>query len=249
MKIVVIGSGTMGKGVHTMLSKNGLESYLLNSRFDENSLPEIQVRVSEADLIIECIPENFVEKCVLHGNLSQLNKNGILASCTSSLSIKDIQEKVNNPARFLGIHFMNPPSLIPWVEVVPGPHTSNEVLLLTIKLLSQIDRKVVKIQDTPGFALNAILFSMLNRAAYFFEKSKVEPEVIDKLMEGVCGHKLGPLATLDLIGLDTAQEILINLHARDPEMNLKPAPIIKQMVLKGKLGKKTGTGFYEYKKS
>jgi 3-hydroxyacyl-CoA dehydrogenase len=249
MKIVVIGSGTMGKGVHNVLSKNGLESYLLNSRFDEELQPEIQIRVSEADLIIECISENFIEKSILHANLSQINNYGILASCTSSLSIKDLQEKVNNPGRFLGIHFMNPASLIPWVEVVPGPHTSNEVLRLTIKLLSEIDRKVVIVQDTPGFALNAILFSMLNRAAYFFEKSGVRPEIIDKLMEGVCSHKLGPLATLDLIGLDTAQEILFNLHARDSEMNLKPAPVIKEMIAQGKLGKKTGTGFYDYKKS
>lgn len=236
----------MGTGVAKMLKRNNLDSKFISIRHEVPISNEALDLIGSADVILECVTESESEKNFVHLICSEQNFDGLIASCTSSLSISQLQKSIVNPSRFLGIHFMNPPAAIPFVEIAVGELTSQESLDRAIFWLESIHRVVTLVPDSPGFALNAILFAMLNRAAYFVQDSAMNPQAVDELLIGVCGHKLGPLATLDLIGLDVSLTILENLHAQEPEMNLPPAPVIQKFVKEGNLGKKTKKGFYTY---
>jgi 3-hydroxybutyryl-CoA dehydrogenase len=246
MNIVIVGGGTMGTGVAKMLKRNNLDPRRISMRPEMPISHEMLELLGSADVILECVTESESEKNFVHLICSENNIDGLIASCTSSLTVTQLQKTVVNPSRFLGIHFMNPPSAIPFVEIALGELTSQESLDRATIWLESIDRVVTLVPDSPGFALNAILFAMLNRAAYFVQNSAMNPQAVDELLIGVCGHKLGPLATLDLIGLDVSLTILENLHAQEPEMNLPPAPVLRKFVEEGNLGKKTKKGFHAY---
>lgn len=246
MNIVIVGKGTMGSGISRMLKRHGFIPKNINIRSTIPPATDLLKSIESADLILECVAENEAAKFEVLSFCANRNSKGLIASCTSSLSINLLQTGVNNPERFLGIHFMNPPVLIPYVEVIIGDQTSESNVAKALEWLESIGRIVSFVPDLPGFAINAILFAMLNRAAYFLEASQMASGAVDDLLVGVCGHKLGPLATLDLIGMDVALTILINLNEREPKLNLPPAPIIKKLVEQGHLGKKSKQGFYTY---
>jgi len=236
----------MGRGVGILMKKSGINYDVLSLRPDRN-LEETNLKTfSEADFIIECTPENLSNKRKVLEICSSLNDHAIIASSTSSLSISELQSSVIFPERFLGIHFMNPPLLIPIVELVKGSLTSVSSLDSTEQWLKTFDRDVVRCDDSPGFVLNALLFALLNRAAYMAQDSSLPHQDIDEMLVKVCGHKLGPLATLDLIGIDVAVDILDNLHLQKPELNLPTAPILKKLVMDNHLGKKKKIGFFQY---
>lgn len=236
----------MGKGVAKMLNRNGVDPMCISIRPSVLLTEETNEILGSADIILECVSENLVDKKFVLNLCSRQNANALIASCTSSLSIRELQEAVVNPSRFLGMHFMNPPVLIPFVEIALGKLTSNLSLQVASDWLESINRTISIVPDEPGFVVNAVLFSMLNRAAYLFESSEMKAVTIDELMVGVCGHKLGTLATLDLVGLDVALMILGNLYSKDPAKNSAPAPVIQRLVGEGKLGKKSKQGFYTY---
>lgn len=245
-KVVVLGTGTMGAGITRLLDRSETSAVNFSFRNFKSISDENLVALSEADFLLECVTENLeIKKSVLR-SCSLKNPEAVIASCTSSLSINELQSSVDRPSRFLGVHFMNPPTLISVVELIKGDKTSIETVVKTKLWLESLKRQVLEVPDSPGFVLNAILFSMLNRAAYLMVSGELDSESIDLMMTGVCGHKLGPLATLDLIGLDVSLRILSNLYLTDPKMNLPPAPVIQQLVGKGFLGKKTKQGFYKY---
>jgi len=246
MNFVIIGTGVMGNGVARMLKRKAIEPACVSLRPSVPIAEETIGVLRSANIILECVSENLADKKFVLDLCSRQNPEALIASCTSSLSISDLQEAVFNPSRFLGMHFMNPPALIPFVEISLGKQTSNSSLLGALNWLESINRIISIVPDEPGFVVNAILFAMLNRAANLIETSEISPNIVDDLMVGVCGHKIGPLATLDLIGLDVALMILENLHSRDPIRNSAPADVIGQLVSEGKLGKKTKQGFYTY---
>ena len=142
---------------------------------------------------------------------------------------------------------MNPPTMIKLVEVVSGSITSSLTRERIVNWLTSIDSNPIELEDSPGFLVNSVLFVMLNQAAKFYSNSDLTPETIDASIKNVCGHKLGPLATLDLIGIDVSIKIIENLHSRDPESFPKPASILFELERKGLLGRKSGKGFYSYK--
>jgi 3-hydroxybutyryl-CoA dehydrogenase len=244
--ILIIGSGTIGSGVLRMLKRNNIQAKMISIRSIDDAQFENLDIIQSADIILECVSENVMHKRLVHSICSDLNHECLIATSTSSLSISELQAYIRNPSRFIGIHFMNPPTLIPIVEIAAGVNTSKASVAIATGWLRSINREVYQVPDNPGFALNAILFPMLNRAAYFFESSNMAAHEIDKLMVGVCNHKLGPLATLDLIGIDISLDILNNLNMADPNMNLKPAPVLQKLFDLGHFGKKTNQGFYIY---
>jgi 3-hydroxyacyl-CoA dehydrogenase len=246
MNFLIIGNGTMGKGVARMLIRNDINPQSISLRTSDDIPRETKEIIRQADIILECISENLAHKESVLKLISSHNSCGIIASCTSSLSISELQKNIASPSRFLGVHFMNPPTLIPFVEVIPGEQTASATINEVVDWLDSINRKVLVVPDVPGFVLNSVLFSMLNRAAYLLEGNDLDPIEVDDLLVGVCGHKLGPLATMDLIGLDVVLQILENLYSREPILNSTPAPIIKRFVKEGKLGKKSQQGFYAY---
>ena len=246
MHILIIGKGLMGSSIFKLLKDYNLRVGILGARELVADFDQYINAIARQDLIIECIQEDLAFKRELLFRLSKINEEGLLVSNTSSLSISALQEDLINPGRFAGLHFMNPPKLIVNVELVKGAVTQEKTLDSLRIWLESLNRKVSEVIDTPGFILNALLFSLLNRAAYMFEDLEVEPIVLDRMMIDVCGHRLGPLKTLDLIGIDTSLKILHNLYIQKPEVNLRPARILETLVNKGMLGIKSGEGFYRY---
>lgn len=246
-RIVVVGTGTMGMGISRLFSEYNLAATNISAREllnDEESNLEI---LESAELIVEAARENFDTKASILKRISLINTVGIIGTTTSSLSISDLSRTVIDSRRFCGVHFMNPAYRIPVIEFTPSESFLPGNKHYLSEFLGSIDRVVFETLDQPGFILNGLLFPLLNKAIYLLESSQLSPKDIDQIMVQVCGHKLGPLATLDLIGLNVCLEIMEILHDRDPLFNVPPAKKLIELVRDGRLGKKTGSGFYEYK--
>ena len=242
-KALVIGSGTMGKGISRLFKTFDLDVTNIGARdFQEG----FEVALKEFDLIIESVKENYETKIAILNSVSKGNTTSIISSTTSSLSILELQKHVEQPNRFCGLHFMNPASVIPVIELTYGIDFNPDLKLELNEFLVRIRRDIIQTPDMPGFVLNALLFPLLNRAAYLLQQSGVSADEIDDLLIKVCGHKLGPLATMDLIGIDITVDILKTLHERDANFNLAPCELLLQMLSEGKLGKKSRQGFFSY---
>lgn len=244
--ILIIGKGQMGTGISRLLMRNHISCELIGERefmSDKFSLATLSMK---PDLVIESVREDFVIKSRVIQKISRLLFDVVIASGTSSLSINNLSVNCLRPELFCGLHFMNPPLSINFVELVTSNSTSKDVSDLILKWLKSFDRKVVELSDTPGFLLNALLFPLINRSIYLFDQTDLKPAEIDNALKIVCGHKLGPLETADLVGLDTVLSILTTLHEAEPLLNLKPPSILANLVAQGILGKKSKKGFYEY---
>ena len=203
---------------------------------------------SDADLIVEAIPEIPELKFSTFAELDSICKpEAILASNTSSISINAIADATNRPDRVIGMHFMNPVPVMKLVEIINGQDTSSEVTELVVEASERMGKVPLACNDSPGFVSNRILCPMINEAILAFEEGVAEPEAIDGIMKLGMNHPIGPLALADLIGLDTILHIMNVLH-EGFEGNPKYAPsdLLKKMVSEGKLGRKSGKGFYNY---
>jgi 3-hydroxybutyryl-CoA dehydrogenase len=243
-KILIIGAGRMAKLLDRFLGNENFEVLRISST--ELNVIERSIEISQANLILEYSSELFDKKKIILGLVSELNDNGIIATGTSSLNIDELKIFIQNPTRFLGVHFMNPPHSILSVECIATEQTSINVKTEIDLWLKSISRQPIWVPNSPGFVLNAVLFSMCNRAAYLVDDLNIPADDVDRLLEMTCGHPIGPLRTLDLIGLDVAKEILQNLFIADSKMNLPPAPSIISRVEIGELGRKSKRGFYSY---
>ena len=203
---------------------------------------------ADADLVVEAIPEIPELKFSTFAELDSICKpEAILASNTSSISINAIAEATNRPDRVIGMHFMNPVPVMKLVEIINGQDTSSEVTELVVKASERMGKVPLACNDSPGFVSNRILCPMINEAILALEEGVAEPEAIDGIMKLGMNHPIGPLALADLIGLDTILHIMNVLH-EGFEGNPKYAPsdLLKNMVSEGKLGRKSGEGFYNY---
>ena len=203
---------------------------------------------ADADLVVEAIPEIPELKFSTFAELDSICKpEAILASNTSSISINAIAEATNRPDRVIGMHFMNPVPVMKLVEIINGQDTSSEVTELVVKASERMGKVPLACNDSPGFVSNRILCPMINEAILALEEGVAEPEAIDGIMKLGMNHPIGPLALADLIGLDTILHIMNVLH-EGFEGNPKYAPsdLLKNMVSEGKLGRKSGEGFYIY---
>ena len=203
---------------------------------------------ADADLVVEAIPEIPELKFSTFAELDSICKpEAILASNTSSISINAIAEATNRPDRVIGMHFMNPVPVMKLVEIINGQDTSSEVTELVVKASERMGKVPLACNDSPGFVSNRILCPMINEAILAVEEGVAEPEAIDGIMKLGMNHPIGPLALADLIGLDTILHIMNVLH-EGFEGNPKYAPsdLLKNMVSEGKLGRKSGEGFYNY---
>ncbi|MEY3734872.1 MAG: hypothetical protein RL347_2231 [Actinomycetota bacterium] len=200
-----------------------------------------------ADLVVEAIPEDLDTKRDLFGRLDKITPpHAILATNTSSLSVTDIAVATSRPARVAGLHFFNPAPVQAFVEVVTTVVTDPDVVEDLEGLARSLGKEPVVIGDRAGFIANALLFGYLNQAVTMYEANYASREDIDAAMRLGCGYPMGPLALLDLIGLDTAYQILDTIYRQSRDRLYAPAPILKQMVTAGLRGRKTGRGFYTY---
>jgi 3-hydroxybutyryl-CoA dehydrogenase len=203
--------------------------------------------LATADLVVEAIPEDLDLKRDLFGRLDKITPpHAILASNTSSLSVTEIAVATSRPARVAGLHFFNPAPVQAFVEVVRTVVTDPAVSDDLVALARSLGKEPVVIGDRAGFIANALLFGYLNQAVSMYEAHYASREDIDAAMRLGCGYPMGPLALLDLIGLDTAYQILDTMYRQSRDRLHAPAPILKQMVTAGLKGRKTGRGFYTY---
>ena len=205
--------------------------------------------LAEADLVIEAIPERLELKRGVFNQLDQICKpDTILATNTSSLSVTQIAVATGRPGKVIGLHFFNPAPVMKLVEIVSSVVTEPEVVADVEAFAQSLDKVDVTISDRAGFIANALLFGYLNHAAAMYEARAAIREDIDAAMKLGCGLPMGPLQLLDLIGLDTAFEILDTMYKQSRDRLHAPTPIFKQMITAGLLGRKSGQGFYTYDK-
>ena len=246
-RVLIVGSGIMGKGISRLLSRQNVEHTLISGHEFLINPNKYQDVLKESNLLLECLAEDFDLKTRFLKVCSDHEYSGQIGTCTSSLSITSLQEYAPNAQKYAGVHFMNPPSLIRVVEIVPGDGTSAETIFQLRQWVDSIGCKIIEVKDVPGFLINSILFVMLNQAAHVFATTGLSAEAIDEAMKDVCGHKLGPLATLDMIGVDVAISIIEELHKRDPETYMPASKVLYTMKSSGDIGRKSGKGFYAYK--
>ena len=183
----------------------------------------------------------------LFKDLGETSKDGaILASNTSSIPIGILAEASGRPERVVGMHFMNPVPVMKLVEVIRSKSTSDSTFDATFKLAEDLNKVPVLVNDFPGFVSNRILLPMLNEAMFCVMEGVAEPEAIDTVMKLGMSHPMGPLTLADFIGLDTCLAIMEILHRDMNDDKYRPCPLLKDMVKEGKLGRKSGEGFYKY---
>ena len=203
--------------------------------------------VKDADLIIEAAAENMDAKKALFKELDELTKpECILASNTSSLSITEIAMATTRPDKVVGMHFFNPVPAMKLVEIINGLLTSEETNKAVTDLAAELGKSPVQVKEAPGFVVNRILIPEINEAIEILNEGIASAEDIDTAMKLGCNHPMGPLALGDLIGLDVCLAIMNTLYTEFGDSKYRPSILLKKMVRAGKLGMKTGAGFYDY---
>ncbi|MBI1967221.1 MAG: 3-hydroxybutyryl-CoA dehydrogenase [Gemmatimonadetes bacterium] len=204
--------------------------------------------IGDAELVVEAAAENREVKFRIFQDLDAAAPDGaILATNTSSISITEIAAQTGRADRVIGMHFMNPVPVMQLVEVVRGLETSDETTRRIVQLAKALGKTPVEVNDSPGFVSNRVLMPMINEAVCCVMEGVATPEAVDTVMKLGMNHPVGPLALADLIGLDVCLAILEVLHRDLGDDKYRPCPLLRKMVAAGRLGRKSGRGFYGYR--
>jgi 3-hydroxybutyryl-CoA dehydrogenase len=204
-------------------------------------------KAKDADFVIEAAIEDMALKKTIYAELdSVLKPEAVLATNTSSLSITEIGAATKRPDKVIGMHFFNPAPVMALIEVIRGIATSDATYNSTMELARSFGKTPVTVHEAPGFVVNRILIPLINEGAFVLSEGTASAEDIDTAMKLGANHPMGPLALGDLIGLDVCQAIMDVLYKETGDPKYRTAPIIRKMVRAGKLGRKTGEGFFKY---
>jgi 3-hydroxybutyryl-CoA dehydrogenase len=242
------GLANIEKNLGRMLAKEKITAADLKATLGRiTPTDNLAAGVGEADLVIEAATENVDLKLKLFHNIDEhAPKSAILASNTSSISITRIASATKRPNQVIGMHFMNPVPVMKLIEVIRGYATSDETTAVIMNLSAKLEKVPVEVNDYPGFISNRILMPMINEAIYALFEGVAGVEQIDEVMKLGMAHPMGPLQLADFIGLDVCLYILKVLHDGFGNPKYSPCPLLINMVTAGKLGRKSGEGFYDY---
>ena len=271
--VLVVGAGQMGGGIAQVVAASGrrvslhdavpgavdqargaMEHSLAKLAEQGGPAPEdVLARVEPvdelvpADLMIEAVVEDAAVKADVFRRADELfAEDALLASNTSSIPITSLAAATRRPDRVIGMHFFNPVPVLKLVEVIRGLETSDETAAAIVALAEDLGKTPAEARDYPGFVSNRILMPFINEAVYALMEGVAEPEAIDAIARLGFAHPLGPLALADLIGLDTCVAIMDVLHEGLGDPKYAPCPLLRQYVQAGRLGRKSGRGFYTY---
>ncbi|WP_206793897.1 3-hydroxyacyl-CoA dehydrogenase family protein [Amycolatopsis sp. MtRt-6] len=277
--LAVLGAGVMGTNIAALATGHGIPVVLVDVNDDVLAAARLTVRqklkhaqlmgvlpagrprgelttttalpdAAGATTVIEAVTEVAETKAKVLTEISGLVRPGtLLISNTSCIPIGELAASVPRPAELVGVHFMNPAYLIEMVEVIRSAATSEETLEKVTAVLTALGRKSLVVHDAPGFVINRLLHPLINRAAMLVQEGVAGVEVVDGLLEGCLGHSTGPLRTADLIGIDNLVDSLVVLHERTGDPECAPCDLMLEKVRAGHHGRKTGRGFYDYRKA
>ncbi len=235
-----------------------LAKQVSRGRLDEAEAEAVRGRVratadlealADCDLVLESVVEDLDVKKQLFAELDRIVKDGaILATNTSTLPVVEMAVETSRPERVVGIHFFNPAPAMSLVEVIRTLVSSDDTVAEAVAFAEACGKVPVVVEDRAGFIVNALLFPYLNNAVRMLENRTASRDDIDSAMKGGCGFPMGPLALLDLVGLDTSVAILDALYTEFRDPNYAAVPLLRRMVVAGQLGRKSGQGFYDYTK-
>jgi len=253
VRLIDIDKDRIGRAKTEIENKIAIYSMLRGITIDEevtkkNILYSSDIQTLKyVDVIIENISENIEEKKKLYHSLESIcKKDCIFMINTSCIPIKDIAQDLSIKRHMLGVHFMNPVPLIDAVEVIQAESTGEDVLSEALLFLKGLGKDSIVVHDSPGFVSNRISHLMMNEAILLVDEGVAKPEDIDKIFRCCYGHKMGPLETADLIGLDVVKDTLSIMDEYFERNKFKIAPLLERMVAENNLGRKTGQGFYKY---
>lgn len=241
------GVSTIEKSLAKLVSKERMTQEDADAARSRISTAIDRSACADADLVVEAVPEILDLKLSIFSELDGICKpDCILATNTSSISISEIAAATSRPSKVIGMHFMNPVPIMKLVEVINGKETSEDVTATVLSAAEKMGKIPLMCNDSPGFVSNRILCPMINEAILTLQEGVAEPEAIDGIMKLGMNHPIGPLALSDLIGNDTVLHIMNVLHEGMGDDKYAPAPLLIEMVDQGKLGRKSGKGFYDY---
>ncbi len=237
---------TIGKSLEKFVEKQKLTAEAAaaaKSRLRPAALDDM----ARADLVVEAVFEDVAVKGALYDQLAErVPAEVVFASNTSSISISQLAALSRRPERFIGMHFFNPVPLMKLVEVVVGLQTAPAVVEFITRLAQELGKTPLRVKDHPGFVSNRVLMPLINEAIACYAEGVADAATIDEIMKLGMAHTMGPLATADLIGLDVCLSIMEVLHRDLGEDRYRPHPVLRTMVRAGRLGRKSGRGFFEY---
>ena len=238
---------TVGKNLDRQVAKETLTPEQKLAALDKIRTSTDYASLKDAQLVIEAATENLDLKLrVLQQIAAQVSTDCAIASNTSSLSITQLAASVSQPERFIGLHFFNPVPVMGLIEVIRGLQTSDTTHALALEMATRLGKTAITAGNRPGFVVNRILVPMINEAILVLQEGLASAEDIDAGMRLGCNQPIGPLALADLIGLDTLLAIMEAFYEGFNDSKYRPAPLLKEMVAAGYLGRKTGRGFHAY---